>query len=158
VPALASAVYKGVLLSTSAQPGWQDSRWLGAYLTSGAIMLGCAEMIVLAFVVSQSSAAEALRMPLAIVLLIHIAPTILTFAELWPTASPRFSPQRRILVATTIGGALLVPLALVVLTSGILPLLTAAIVILVGNLGTRFMLVQVPHLTVLHPDSEDAHQ
>src|SRR5207237_3572590 len=31
LPALGSAVYKGVLLSTNAQPGWRDARWLGAY-------------------------------------------------------------------------------------------------------------------------------
>src|SRR5262245_24649662 len=32
--AFATAAYKGVLFSTSAQPGWQDARWLGAYLTN----------------------------------------------------------------------------------------------------------------------------
>src|SRR5579871_5360599 len=36
LPALGSAVYKGVLLSTSAQPGWRDARWLGGYLASAA--------------------------------------------------------------------------------------------------------------------------
>src|SRR5258707_1867231 len=34
VPAFGSAVYKGVLISTSAQPGWKEARWLGAYMTS----------------------------------------------------------------------------------------------------------------------------
>ena len=36
VPALGSAVYKGVLFSTSSQPGWKDARWLGGYLTNSA--------------------------------------------------------------------------------------------------------------------------
>ena len=31
VPAFASAVYKGVLFSTTAQPIWKDARWLGAF-------------------------------------------------------------------------------------------------------------------------------
>ena len=48
VPALGSAVYKGVLLSTNAQPGWRDARWLGGYLSNSALVLGCAEMLVLA--------------------------------------------------------------------------------------------------------------
>src|SRR6516164_11354556 len=32
LPALGSAAYKGVLLSTNAQPGWREARWLGGYL------------------------------------------------------------------------------------------------------------------------------
>src|ERR1700734_2286817 len=32
LPALGSAPYKGVLLSTNAQPGWKDARWMGGYL------------------------------------------------------------------------------------------------------------------------------
>src|SRR5499433_1440310 len=47
LPALGSAVYKGVLLSTNSQPGWKNARWLGGYLTNSAFMLGCAEMLVL---------------------------------------------------------------------------------------------------------------
>src|SRR5690242_1489664 len=33
-----SAAYKGVLLSTTAQPGWGDARWLGAYLVNSAVL------------------------------------------------------------------------------------------------------------------------
>jgi formate-dependent nitrite reductase membrane component NrfD len=40
LPALGSALYKGVLLSTNAQPGWRDARWLGGYLTNSALLLG----------------------------------------------------------------------------------------------------------------------
>src|SRR5262249_10670109 len=60
-PALASAVYKGVLLSTSAQAGWRDARWLGGYHCSGAAVLGCAEVVVLAYLTGHSRAAEVLR-------------------------------------------------------------------------------------------------
>ena len=34
--------YKGVLFSTSSQPGWKDARWLGGYLINSALVLGCA--------------------------------------------------------------------------------------------------------------------
>src|SRR5271154_788114 len=37
-----SAAYKGVLLSTNAQPGWKDARWMGGYLTNSALLMGCA--------------------------------------------------------------------------------------------------------------------
>src|ERR1700752_4432519 len=47
LPALGSAVYKGVLLSTSSQPGWKDARWLGGYLANSALLPRCAEVLVL---------------------------------------------------------------------------------------------------------------
>src|SRR5271170_1671322 len=34
LPGFGAAAYKGVLLSTNAQPGWKDARWLGGYLTN----------------------------------------------------------------------------------------------------------------------------
>src|SRR5207237_7423644 len=57
LPAFGSAVYKGVLFSTSAQPGWNDARWLGGYLTNSALMLGCAELLALSVLIGQEPAA-----------------------------------------------------------------------------------------------------
>ncbi len=59
LPALGSAVYKGVLISTNAQPGWKDVRWLGGYLTNSSLLLGCAEMLLLALVLGQESRRQA---------------------------------------------------------------------------------------------------
>ena len=59
LPALGSAVYKGVLLSTNAQPGWRDARWLGGYLANSALLLGCAEMLALSVLMGQENAAAA---------------------------------------------------------------------------------------------------
>ncbi len=47
LPAFGSAAYKGVLLSTNAQPGWKDARWMGGYLTNSALLMGCGELLVL---------------------------------------------------------------------------------------------------------------
>src|ERR1700723_4275626 len=47
LPGFGSAAYKGVLLSTNAQSGWKDARWLGGYLTNSALLMGCAELLVL---------------------------------------------------------------------------------------------------------------
>src|ERR1700730_14979361 len=66
LPALASAAYKGVLLSTNAQPGWRDARWLGGYLTNSALMLGCAELLALSVLTGQESAAVTLRTALGL--------------------------------------------------------------------------------------------
>ena len=40
VPAFCSLLYKGVLFSVSAQPGWRDARWLGAMHTTAGAQFG----------------------------------------------------------------------------------------------------------------------
>src|SRR5437660_3209429 len=84
LPALGSAVYKGVLLSTSAQPGWREARWLGGYLTSAALLLGCAEMLVLATLLGQGRAATLLRPALVLLLVINLVPLGLMVRNLHP--------------------------------------------------------------------------
>src|SRR5207237_1518014 len=82
LPALGSAVYKGVLLSTNAQPGWRDARWLGGYLTNSALLLGCAEMLALAVVMEQESAAATLRAALGLLLVLNVIPLGLLLTNL----------------------------------------------------------------------------
>src|SRR5205814_6187287 len=145
VPALASAVYKGVLLSTTAQPGWKDARWLGGYLTSGAVVLGCAEMIVLAYLTEQPHAAEVLRPALGIVLVVHAVPLLLLAAELRPVVDRALTRGQRLIAITVVAaGGLLLPLALVTVGGGLWGPTAAAFLILLGNLAARFVLVQLP--------------
>ena len=47
LPAFGSLAYKGVLFSTSSQPGWKDARWLGGFMANSALMLGCAELLAI---------------------------------------------------------------------------------------------------------------
>src|SRR3984893_11643958 len=56
LPGFGSAAYKGVLLSTNAQPGWKDARWLGGYLTNSALVMGCGELLVLSALIEQKQA------------------------------------------------------------------------------------------------------
>jgi Ni/Fe-hydrogenase subunit HybB-like protein len=146
LPALASAVYKGVLLSTSAQPGWKEARWLGGYLTSAAVVLGCAGLIVLAYLTDQPRAAEALRPALAILLLVHSVPLILLTLELRPALARALTPGQRgsAAVVVTVGGVLL-PLALVIADGGAVWMMAAALLIVLANLAARFVLVRLPH-------------
>jgi Polysulphide reductase, NrfD len=55
--AFGSAAYKGVLFSTTAQPGWKDARWLGGYLVNSAVLLGAAELLLIAAVMGEARAA-----------------------------------------------------------------------------------------------------
>src|SRR5437868_15012838 len=84
LPALGSAAYKGVLLSTSAQPGWRDARWLGGYLTNSALLLGCAEILALSVLMGQESATAALRTSLGLLLVLNVIPLGLVLANLRP--------------------------------------------------------------------------
>jgi hypothetical protein len=85
LPALGSAVYKGVLLSTTAQPGWKDARWLGGYLTSSALMLGSAEMLILSILMGHASAAAILRPALGLLLVLNLVPLGLLVVDLHTT-------------------------------------------------------------------------
>src|SRR5437764_13281002 len=82
LPALGSAIYKGVLLSTNAQPGWRDARWLGGYLANSALLLGCAELLALATLLGQERAGTILRAALVLLLVLNVVPMGLLVADL----------------------------------------------------------------------------
>jgi hypothetical protein len=151
-PAFASAVYKGVLLSTSAQPGWRDARWLGGYLSSGAAVLGCAEVVVLAYLTGHTRAAEVLRPALIVLQLVHAVPLALLSAELWPVMRRGLTPgQRAVAVALVLVGGWLLPLGLVSVGGGVVAMVAAAALIVAGNLAARFLLVRLPHQSACGP-------
>src|SRR5258707_12035103 len=87
LPAFGSAAYKGVLLSTNAQPGWRDARWLGGYLTNSALVLGCAELLVLSILMGQERAVAVLRPALMLLLVLNVLPLGLVVANLRPALS-----------------------------------------------------------------------
>jgi len=148
LPALGSAVYKGVLFSTSAQPGWKDARWLGAYLTSAAVTLGCAELLGLAIQLGNERAAANLRPALGLLLVINAVPLCLLLAEVRTPLSRAYTPgELWLLGAVSIGLGLVIPLCLVV-AGGSPLMLGAVVVILVGSLVSRFVLVRLPHGSV----------
>src|SRR6202167_3364204 len=84
LPGFASAAYKGVLLSTNAQPGWKDARWLGGYLTNSALLLGCADLLVLSALMKHTPAAGILRTAFLVLLVLNLIPLGLLFRNLQP--------------------------------------------------------------------------
>jgi hypothetical protein len=146
LPALGSAAYKGVLLSTTAQPGWRDARWLGGYLTSAALMLGSAEMLALSIFVGQENATSILRLALALLIVLNAIPLFLVVRELWTELSRIYTRrQLLILAALCIGVGTLVPLGLLPFGSSPLPVLSAVFLLLLGSLTIRFVIVRLPH-------------
>jgi hypothetical protein len=146
LPALGSAVYKGVLLSTNAQPGWRDARWLGGYLTNAAFLLGCAELLALAALLGQERAGALLRPALVLLLVLNLVPLGLVVADLRPALSRMYTPgQLGRLAALCVGGGTLLPLALLLASGSPLPVLAAVLLLLLGSLALRFVIVCVPH-------------
>jgi Ni/Fe-hydrogenase subunit HybB-like protein len=146
LPALGSALYKGVLLSTNSQPGWRDARWLGGYLTNSALVLGCAQMLLLAALLGQERASALLRPSLVLLLVLNLFPLGLVIRNLLPTLSRLYTPgQFGRLGALCLGLGTLAPLALL-FAGGSLPCVLAGVLsLLVGSLALRFVIVRLPH-------------
>lgn len=146
LPALASALYKGVLLSTNAQPGWRDARWLAAYLTNSAFLLGCAQLLALSVLLDQDRAAAVLRPALAALLVLHGIFLGLLIADLRPAlARLRTRGECCRLVAFVLGGGILLPLGLLLVAESAPVMLGAVGLILLGSLVVRFEIIRIPH-------------
>jgi Ni/Fe-hydrogenase subunit HybB-like protein len=149
-PALAAAVYKGVLLSTTAQPGWRDARWLGGYLASAAVLLGCAILLALSVGMRRESAAAALRWALVALLGVHLVPLILLLTAL-RTVLARTYPARRLgrIGVLGLGMGIVLPLGLLLCGESPVLVLAAVLFLLLGSLVIRWVIVCVPHASHL---------
>src|SRR6202453_3506488 len=116
LPGFASAAYKGVLLSTNAQPGWKDARCLGGYLTNSALLMGCAELLVLSALLGQTQATAILRTAVIVLLLLNVIPLGLLFANLRPTHARLYTRAQQWRVgAPILAAGTLIPLGLTLL-------------------------------------------
>ena len=149
LPGFASAAYKGVLLSTNAQPGWKDARWLGGYLTNSALVMGCAELLVLSALMGQTQASAILRTALIVLLVLNVIPLALLFANLRPAHALLYTRGQQWRVGVLIAAGALVPLGLMLLNGGLLFILVAVIVLLVESWAVRFVYVKIPHTAPL---------
>lgn len=146
LPALGSALYKGVLLSTNAQPGWRDARWLGGYLTNSALALGCAELLAISVLLGEERATALLRPALVLMLLLNALILFLLLGELRTALRHIFDRRdlwRRGLL--TLGGGMLVPFGLLIVAQGAAVPLLAVLLFLVASLAIRFVIIKVPH-------------
>lgn len=144
--AFASAVYKGVLFSTTAQPGWKDARWLGGYFVNSAIFLGSGALLALSILTGQERAAALLRPALLLLLLLNVAAMGLLLIDVRAAVSVAYTRTALgRLGVLVIGGGVLLPLSLLA-ADGPVPTLAAVLFIMLGALVVRFELVRFPHL------------
>src|ERR1700727_3336499 len=149
LPGFASAAYKGVLLSTNAQPGWKDARWLGGYLTNSALVMGCGELLVLSALIEQKQAIPILRTAFIVLLVLNVIPLGLLFANLRPTHERIYTRGQQWRVGVLIAAGAVIPLVLMLLNGGLLFILVAVIVLLSESWVIRFVYVKIPHTSPL---------
>ena len=146
LPAFGSLAYKGVLFSTSSQPGWKDARWMGGFMANSALMLGCAEMLTVSVLTGHSKAAASLRTVLMLLLPLNIIPASLLFAEFHKILL-RLYRDRQVYLASVLlfVGGTLIPLVLLLMGDSAPGILGAASLILLGSLAIRALIIKIPH-------------
>jgi hypothetical protein len=146
LPAFGSLAYKGVLFSTSSQPGWKDARWMGGFVANSALMLGCAEMLTVSVLTGHSKAAASLRTVLMLLLPLNIIPAGLLFAEFHKTLL-RLYRDRQVYLASVLlfVGGTLIPLVLLLMGDSAPGILGAVSLILLGSLAIRSLIIKIPH-------------
>ena len=146
VPAFGSLAYKGVLFSTTSQPGWKDARWLGGWMANSALMLGSAELLAISVVTGHERAAAALRTVAAVLAVLNLIPTCFVFLEIRDTLTRIFSDQQiyRALVFTLVGGTLL-PVVLLLVGDGAPWRLSGVLLIVLGGFAVRSLFIKIPH-------------
>src|SRR5271155_897922 len=149
LPGFASAAYKGVLLSTNAQPGWKDARWLGAYFTNSALLMGCAELLVLSALMGQTQATAILRTADIVFRLLLENTLVLLFANLRPAHALLYTRGQQLRVGVLIAAGALIPLGLMLLNGGLLFILVAVVFLLFESWLIRFVYVKLPHTSPL---------
>jgi hypothetical protein len=145
LPGFGSAAYKGVLLSTNAQPGWKDARWLGGYLTNSAILMGCGELLVLSALMRQTHANAILRVAFIVLLALNVIPLGLLFVNLRPTHARLYTHAQQWRVGVLIATGTVIPLGLMLLGADLLSILVAVVFLLAESWLIRFVYVKIPH-------------
>jgi hypothetical protein len=146
LPAIGSAVYKGVLLSTNSQPGWKQARWLGGYLTSAAPLLGTTLLFLLAVLFKEQQAVAILRICLIPLLALNFVILILLFRDLRRALESRWVIWERLWIALiSIGFGLIAPLALLPLARSAVPAMALVASILAASVFIRFVIMLLPH-------------
>jgi hypothetical protein len=145
VPGACALLYKGVLFSLTAQPGWRDARWLGAYVGASGLQLGTAALLVVAALGDEEGGIAALRA--AALVLVGVAGVTLVLLGL-----DREQTSGRRLVAivsrpaafAAVIGAVVLPLVLLAFGDGAALSLGAGVAVAAGAAATRVAFVDLP--------------
>jgi hypothetical protein len=143
-PALFVGAYKGVLLSSTAQPGWKETRWLGAALSVSSGTLGAAVLILVSELMVSGNGRLGLRAALVFLLALELLFASVVLVELRPrNKSKANSSFLWLLLRTEIG--LAVPLLLAIFFPSPPFVAGAAALTILNALAFRRDLIMIPH-------------
>lgn len=143
LPAFGGVLYKGVLFSTTSQPGWQHARWFGAYICNSAVLLGCSILLALAALLGQAAAAQVLRSALLALLAIDVVFFVLLYRGVAPVFRARFGPNQKTFFWLTLTAAGWILPALLLLQGALLEALPLLFLVL-GAVTVRNAFVMIP--------------
>jgi Polysulphide reductase, NrfD len=142
--AFGSAAYKGVLFSVTAQPGWKEARWCGAYLINSAILLGAAQLLLLAEVLGEAAAARLLRLVVGFLIAFNLFALASLAKNLAPTLAMVHPNRERLRWLGFVVGFTIIDLALV-FVGGWLPAVMVLALVTFVCLIVRGVFVKLPH-------------
>jgi hypothetical protein len=123
---------------------------MGGYLTNSAVLIGCAELLVLSALMGQTQATATLRTGFIVLLVLNVIPLGLLFANLQPTHARLYTREQQWRVGVLIFAAgTLIPLGLTLLNGGLLFILGSVIFLLLESWVVRFVYVKIPHTSPL---------
>jgi hypothetical protein len=143
--AFGSAMYKGVLFSTTAQPGWRDARWLGANHTSGAILFGCTGLLLIGVISGNAAATTAARPALAVLIVINLVTMMFVVREMASALRRAYAPRpRTTFAALGLVAGVVLPLGLL-FVAGATADVAAAVLVLAAGYAARAAAGRLPH-------------
>jgi Ni/Fe-hydrogenase subunit HybB-like protein len=145
VLAVAAAVYKGVLFSTTAQRGWGDARWLGGYLINSALVLGVGEVLIIAGARGQAELVGPLRGGLEVLLLLNLVALVLLLRDIREPLSLARGPRILAVIGLFVVLVGIVAPLVLLLVDRPAALGTALALILLGAIAVRHEMVRLPH-------------
>ena len=123
---------------------------MGGYLTNSAILMGCAELLVVSVLMGHAQATAILRTALIVLLVLNLIPLALLFANLQPAHSRLYTREQLLRVGGLIFAAgTLIPLGLSLVNGRLLFVLAGVVLLLSSSWVIRFVYVKIPHTSPL---------
>ena len=123
---------------------------MGGYLTNSALLMGCAELLVLSALIGQTQATAILRTAFIVLLVLNVIPLGLLFANLRPAHALLYTRKQQWCVGALIFAAgTLIPLGLTLLNGDLLFIFGSVGFLLVVSWVIRFVYVKIPHASPL---------
>ena len=121
-----------------------------SHVTNSAVLIACAEVLVLSALMGQTQATAILRTGFIVLLMLNVIPLGLLFANLQSTHSRLYTREQewRVGVLIFVAGTL-IPLGLTLLNGGLLFIFGSVIFLLLESWVVRFVYVKIPHTSPL---------